>query len=162
MAMTTSTLRSALLGLLPAMAVCTLSTTEPTVGQDPSAPEERASENEKAIEVQYLEIVTPDVDAMCGTLEEMHGVSFGSPVAEFGNARTAALEGGGLIGVRAPMREDEAPVVRPYILVDDIESAVEAARAAGAEIAMPPMPIPERGKFAIYIQGGIQHGLWEI
>ena len=160
--MTNSTLRSALLWLLPAMAVCTLSTTEPMVCQDQSAPEVQGSKKEKAIQVQYLEIVTPDVDAMCGTLEKLHGVKFSNPVAEFGNARTAALEGGGLIGVRAPMREDEEPVVRPYVLVDDIESAVEAAKAAGGEIAMPPTEIPKRGKFAIYIHGGIQHGLWQI
>ena len=99
---------------------------------------------------------------MCGTLEKLHGVRFSKPVAEFGNARTAALEGGGLIGVRAPMRADEEPVVRPYVLVDDIESAVEAARTAGVEIAMPPTEIPKRGEFAIYIHGGIQHGLWQI
>ena len=162
MAMTTSTLRSALLWLLPAMAVCTLSTTEPMVCQDQSAPGVQGSKTEKAIQVQYLEIVTPDVDAMCGTLEKLHGVRFSNPEAELGNARTAALEGGGLIGVRAPMREDEEPVVRPYVLVDDIDAAVEAATAAGAEIAMPPMEIPDQGKFAIYIQGGIQHGLWQI
>jgi predicted enzyme related to lactoylglutathione lyase len=160
--MTTSTLRSALLWLLPAMAVCTLNTTEPMVCQDQSAPEAQGSKKEKAIQVQYLEIVTPDVDAMCGTLEKLHGVKFSRPEAELGNARTAALEGGGLIGVRAPMREDEEPVVRPYLLVDDIESAVEAARAAGGEIAMPPTEIPKGGKFAIYIHGGIQHGLWQI
>ena len=160
--MTTSTLRSALLWLLPALAVCTLSTTEPMVCQDQSAPEVQGSKEEKAIQVLYLEIVTPDVDAMCGTLETLHGVNFSNPEAELGNARTAALEGGGLIGVRAPMREDEEPVVRPYVLVDDIESAVEAAKAAGGEIAMPPTEIPKRGKFAIYIHGGIQHGLWQI
>ncbi len=160
--MTTSTLRSALLWLLPAMAVCTLGTTEPMVCRDRSAPEVQGTKREKAMQVQYLEIVTPDVDAMCGTLEKLHGVRFGSPEADFGNARTAALEGGGLIGVRAPMRADEEPVVRPYVLIDDIESAVEAARAAGAEIAMPPTEIPKRGKFAIYIHGGIQHGLWQI
>ena len=159
--MTTSALRSALLWLLPAMAVCKLNTTEPTVCQDQSAPGVQESKKEKAIQVHFLEIVTPDMDAMCDTLEELHGVKFSDPVAEFGNARTAALEGGGLISVRAPMREDEEPVVRPYVLVDDIESAVEAARAAGSEIAIPLMEIPKRGKFAIYIQGGIQHGLWQ-
>ncbi len=58
--MTTSTLRSALLWLLPAMAVCTLNITEPMVCQDPSAPEVQGSKKEKAIQVQYLEIVTPD------------------------------------------------------------------------------------------------------
>ena len=130
--MTTSTLRSALLWLLPAMAVCGLNATTSTVCQDQSAPEVQESKKEKAIQVHYLEIVTPDVDAMCGTLEKLHGVKFSKPEAELGNARTAALDGGGLIGVRAPMREDEEPVVRPYLLVDDIESAVEAARAAGS------------------------------
>ncbi|KAA3614304.1 MAG: hydroxylase [Planctomycetota bacterium] len=111
--------------------------------------------------IQYLEIVTPDVNATCDALEQMHGVSFGEPDVGFGNARTAALEGGGKIGVRAPLREDEHPVVRPYLLVEDIEAAVNAAQAAGAQIAIPPMEIPGHGKFAIYILGGIEHGLWK-
>jgi hypothetical protein len=114
------------------------------------------------MQLHYLEIVTPDVDATCDALEELHGVSFGKPEAELGNARTARLHGGGWIGVRAPMREDEEPVVRPYLLVDDIESAVEAAKAAGGEIALPPMEIPGHGKCAIYFHGGIQHGLWQL
>jgi hypothetical protein len=33
---------------------------------------------------------------------------------------------GGLIGVRAPLHESEAPVVRPYWLVADIEAALRA------------------------------------
>ena len=119
-------------------------------------------QKEGSMLIQYLEIVTPDVDETCSALGKMHGVTFSAPVAEFGNARTAALEGGGMISVRAPMREDEDPVVRPYVLVDDIEAAFEAARAAGAELAHPPMEIPGHGKFAIYILGGIQHGLWQL
>lgn len=159
--MTTSALRSTLLWLLPTLAVIGLDATEPAVRQDQSAPESQESKKEKSMQVQYLEIVTPDVDAKCATLEKVHGVKFSKPVPEFGNARTAELKGGGQLGVRAPMRADEAPVVRPYLLVEDIDSAVEAAGAAGATIAMPPMEIPKRGKFAIYIQGGIEHGLWE-
>jgi hypothetical protein len=111
--------------------------------------------------IRYLEIVTPDVEETCAALGKLHGVSFGAPDAGLGNARTATLEGGGKIGVRAPMHETEQPVVRPYVLVSDIEAAVEAARAAGAEIAHPPLEIPGHGTFAIYIQGGIQHGLWQ-
>ncbi len=114
------------------------------------------------MQVHYLEIVTPDVDATCGTLEKLHGVSFGAPEAVLGNARAALLDGGGLIGVRAPMHETEEPVVRPYFLVEDIDAAVAAATAAGGEIAHPPLEIPGHGKFAIYIQGGIHHGLWQI
>lgn len=112
--------------------------------------------------VQYLEIVTPDVDATCSLLAKEHGVTFGPPDAGLGNARTAALEGGGRIGVRAPMAEHEQPVVRPYMLVKDIEAAVAAAQKAGGQIAVPPTEIPGHGKFAIYLLGGIQHGLWQI
>lgn len=118
---------------------------------------------EKAVvQVQYLEIVTPDPEATCDLLEATHGVSFGEPVAALGNARTAELEGGGRIAVRAPLREDESPVVRPYLLVPDIDAAVEAAVAAGGQVAIPPMEIPGQGHFAIYLLGGIEHGLWEL
>lgn len=114
-----------------------------------------------AMNVQYLEIVTPDVDATCAALAQMHSVEFSDPTPALGNARTARLSSGGRIGVRGPMRDTEDPVVRPYILVDDIEAAVKAAEAGGGQIAHPPMEIPGEGKFAIYIQGGIQHGLWQ-
>ena len=114
------------------------------------------------MQLQYLEIVTPDVDATCTTYARVHGVTFGPPEPGLGNARTAALRGGGRIGVRAPMHESEQPVVRPYVLVDDIEAAAKAAAEAGAVIAHPPMEIPGHGKFAIFIQGGIQHALWQL
>lgn len=112
--------------------------------------------------VQYLEIVTPAVDETCSTLEKLHGVSFSEPEAGLGNARTAELKGGGKIGVRAPMGEAEEPVVRPYVLTKDIEAAVQAAEASGALIAHPPLEIPGQGTFAIFIHGGIQHGLWQL
>lgn len=111
--------------------------------------------------IHYLEIVTPKVDETCAALASAHGVTFGAPVAGLGNARTAGLAGGGRIGVRAPLRADEAPVVRPYLLVTDIQAAVRAAEAAGAQVAVPPMEIPGEGTFAIYLLGGIDHGLWQ-
>jgi len=114
------------------------------------------------MKIHYLEIVTKDVDAVCATYEQMHGVTFGEPEAALGNARTGALAAGGMLGVRAPMNDAEEPVVRPYLLVDDIEAAAKAAVGAGGEIAHPPMEIPGHGTFAIYIQGGIHHGLWQV
>jgi predicted enzyme related to lactoylglutathione lyase len=113
------------------------------------------------MQIRYLEIVTPEVDANCAALEKEHGVAFSDPVPELGNARTATLPGGGQVGVRAPMHEAEEPVVRPYWLVEDVAAATQAAEAAGAMIVHPPMEIPGHGTFAIYIQGGIQHGLWQ-
>ena len=114
------------------------------------------------MQIQYIEIVTNDVEAVCSAYAAANLVQFGEPVAELGNARTAALPGGGLVGVRAPMHEAEEPVVRPYWLVDEIEAAVTAAVETGGEIAHPPMEIPGHGTFAIYNQGGIQHGLWQM
>lgn len=114
------------------------------------------------MQLQYLEIVTPDVNAACETYARVHGVTFSEPVDELGGARTADLAGGGRIGIRAPMAEAEEPVVRPYILVDDIEAATKAAEEAGAMIAHPPMEVPGQGTFAIFIQGGIHHALWKV
>lgn len=114
------------------------------------------------MQVQYLEIVTRDVDAVCAAYGAAVGAEFGVPDAGLGNARTAALPGGGRVGVRAPLRETEEPVVRPYWLVKDIEAALAAAVAAGAEVAHPPLEIPGHGRFAIYRQGGIHHGLWQL
>ncbi len=112
--------------------------------------------------IHYLEIVTKDVDKTCAAYSAMFGVKFGDPDAGLGYARTAPLPDGSLVGVRAPLRDSEDPVVRPYWLVDDIEAALAEAVKAGAVIAHPPLEIPGHGTFAIYIQGGIQHGLWKL
>ena len=114
------------------------------------------------MQIQYLEIVTHDVEAVCTAYASANDVQFGAPDAGLGNARTAALAGGGLIGVRAPLRSTEAPVVRPYWLVKDIEAAVAAIVEAGGKVAVPPMEIPGHGTFAIYLQGGNDHGLWQL
>jgi uncharacterized protein len=51
--------------------------------------------------------------------------------------------------------------VRPYILVENLEDAVTAASAAGAEIIVPPMELPGHGRCALLHQGGIESGLWQ-
>ena len=114
------------------------------------------------MKIHYLEIVTPDVDAACALYSMMYGVVFGDADPNLGGARTADLDGGGMLGIRAPLRDTETPVVRPYVLVDDISAAVSAAAEAGAAIAMMPMEIAGYGQFAIVIYGGIESGLWQI
>lgn len=114
------------------------------------------------MQVHYLEIVTKDVDATCAIYAKLHGVIFGECDSLLGNARSAVLANGGLIGIRAPMHESEESVIRPYLLVEDIDAAASSAVKAGAELAHPPMEIPGRGKFAIYILGGNHHGLWQF
>lgn len=113
------------------------------------------------MQIHYLEIVTPDVNETCAALAAQHDVIFSEPQTALGNSRTALLTGGGRIGVRAPMRDDEELVVRPYLRVKDIDAASAAAEAAGGQFAMQATEIPGQGRFAIYIIGGIQHGIWE-
>ena len=111
--------------------------------------------------VHYVEIVTPDVAAQCAALERVHGLSFGSAVADLGQARVAEAPDGSLIGVRAPLAEHEQPIVRTYLEIDDIAKAVEEAEAAGALIAYPPTRQGDTGTWAIYILGEVQIGLWQ-
>lgn len=112
--------------------------------------------------IHYLEIVTRDAGAVCAAYAAANGAQFGEPDAALGGARTAALPGGGSLGVRAPLHESEEPVVRPYWLVDDIGRSLAAAVEAGGEVAHPPLEIPGHGTFAIYILGGNHHGLWQL
>ena len=129
---------------------------------DQSAAEDKNTEKGNTMKIHYLEIVTQDVDASVALYSKIHGVSFGVADENLGGARTAKLANGGTLGIRAPMRDTETPVVRPYFLVHDIVKAVGAPAQSGAEIAMQPTEIPGSGKFAILIQGGIESGLWQV
>ncbi len=112
------------------------------------------------MQIRYLEIVTQDVEAAC-IAYAAHRVEFGESDAGLGHARTAALAGGGFVGVRAPLRATEAPVVRPYWLVEDLPAALAAVQQAGGQVALPPMKLPGHGTVAIYLLGGNDHGLWQ-
>lgn len=114
------------------------------------------------MKIHYLEIVSHDVDAVCKSYEAAHSVSFGEADELLGGARTCVLADGSIVGVRSPLRDTEEPVVRPYWLVDNIEQAVASVEAQGAIIAVPPMELPGKGQFAIYIQGSNDHGFWQL
>ena len=147
---------------MPLLAACQQSEAYALNADNDTSPNVQGSE-EKTMQLQYLEIVTPDVDALCKQYSTVHGITFSEPDANFGNARTAKLNGGGLIGIRGPLRESETPVIRPYVLVENLEEAVAAAADAGAEIAIPRMEIPGgHGTIAVVIQGGIECGLWQL
>lgn len=112
--------------------------------------------------IYYLEIVTPDVEAARQMYSTAYGWSFDAQRAELGNAFVTTLPGGVLCGIRAPMHEEETPIVRTYLRVADIETAVKDVAQLGAEIALEPMEIPGHGMIAIYFHGGVQQGLWQI
>lgn len=111
--------------------------------------------------IHYLEIVCRDVSAQCAALERIHGVSFGQPLADLGQARVAEASNGILVGVRAPLAEHEQPISRTYLEVEDIAGAVREFEAAGAVVAYPPTQQGDTGIWAIYFLGDVQVGLWQ-
>ena len=111
--------------------------------------------------VHYLEVVTNELDATCALYGALWGVRFGEAVAALGQARTAERPDGTLVGIRKPMAEHEAPIIRSYVAVEDIAAAAKAAEAQGAMVAYPPTVQGEYGTFAIVLLDGVQHGLWQ-
>jgi predicted enzyme related to lactoylglutathione lyase len=111
--------------------------------------------------VHYLEIVSEDAEALTGLYERMCALSFAAPDADLGGARVASRADGTLLGIRKPLAAHEQPIVRTYVAVPDMASAVEHARTCGAVIAYGPTRQGQRGTFAIVILGGVQHGLWQ-
>jgi predicted enzyme related to lactoylglutathione lyase len=145
--------RRAVLGFLAIAVIALL-----TGGQTTGKPDQNGRSN---VRLHYLEIVCRDVAAQCAALERVHGLSFGPPVADLGQARVAEAADGSLIGVRAPLAEHEAPIIRTYLEVEDIAFAVQEAAAAGGVVAYPPTRQGDTGTWAIYVLGDVQIGLWQ-
>lgn len=111
--------------------------------------------------VHYLEIVSNDVESVTALYQRTHGLSFGPPEADLGQARVAIQEDGTLVGIRKPLAAHEQPIMRTYLAVKDIQQAVKRAERSGATIAYPPTRQGTQGTFAIVIQGDVEHGLWQ-
>ena len=118
-------------------------------------------EGDSKMAVHYLEIVSNDVDTLTGLYQRMHGLSFGPPDPDLGQARVATQPDGTLVGIRQPLAAHEQPIMRTYLVVEDIQQAVTRAEDSGATIAYPPTRQGQRGTLAIVIQGDVEHGLWQ-
>lgn len=112
--------------------------------------------------IHYIEIVTPDPEAVRATYEKFYGLTFLPNDPVLGDARVASLPSGLMCGIRAPMHGSEKPLVRLYVRVNDLAASVQAAERIGAKILLDRMELPGRGIIAIYEQGGIEHGLWQV
>jgi predicted enzyme related to lactoylglutathione lyase len=121
----------------------------------------RERERSSNMAVHYLEIVSNDVDTLTGLYQRTHGLSFGPPDPDLGQARVASRADGTLVGIRKPLAAHELPIMRSYLAVEDIQLAVKKAEEHGATVAYPPTRQGQRGTFAIVIQGDVQHGFWQ-
>ena len=119
------------------------------------------TEGNPKVAVHYVEIVSNDADTLTSLYQDMYGLSFGPPDPDLGQARVARRADGALVGIRKPLASHEHPIIRTYLAVEDIQRAVKKAEQHGATIAYPPTRQGDRGTFAIVIQGGVEHGLWQ-
>ena len=127
------------------------------MGRGDDIKKERNSE----MAVHYLEIISNDVDTLTGLYQRMHGLSFSPPDEDLGQARVATQADGTLVGIRKPLAAHEQPMMRTYLAVEDIQEAAKKAEDSGATIAYGPTEQGQRGTFAIVIQCGVEHGLWQ-
>lgn len=150
-------------GLLMSVHGCKEPTGKARPGEDTRAESssKRSSSEGSNVTIHYLEIVSNDVDALCAAYEHVHSLSFGPEDPDLGQARVAVRPDGNLVGIRRPLAEHEQPTMRTYLEVADIHEAVEEAEEAGAIIAYAPTRQGERGTFAIFIHGDVEHGLWQ-
>ena len=110
----------------------------------------------------YIEHVTPDVAGLRAVAEASLGASFSEPVPELGGAVSATLANGATWSIRAPMMPDVATATRCYLRVQDVDAAVEAAVAAGAQLMLEATTMPgDLGRIAIWSAGGLKHGVWQ-
>ena len=148
-------------GVGPAVILVAWAACSPGCRSEPQPGAAAAKKGDATMSIHYLELVTPDVDALVAQYERVHGLSFGPPDGDLGQARVATQADGSLVGIRRPLAAHEQPIVRAYLAVEDLERAVKRAEAAGATVAYPPTRQGARGTFAIVIQGDLQHGLWQ-
>jgi len=112
--------------------------------------------------MHYLEIVTPDVEAARHLYSTAFGWSCEPAVPELGNAGVAILPGGSLCGIQPPLHIQEAPVVRTYIRVGNLELSTREVERLGASVLLEAMDLAGWGKISIVECGGIQQGLWQV
>lgn len=113
-------------------------------------------------EVCFVEHVSSDVEATRRLLESAHGWAFEAPREELGGARVATLASGARVSVRATLHAEERLVTRAYVRVADAARASKRAEETGALVALPPTEIAGQGTIAIFIQGGLEHGVWQM
>ncbi|HXC84483.1 MAG TPA: VOC family protein [Trebonia sp.] len=114
--------------------------------------------------VAFFEIISPDAERALKFYTEMFGwaaqadPNMGGYALVDTNAGEGAI-GGGIGGTEAP---GEAPTVKIYMRVDDLDAALDRAERLGGKRLVPPTDLPEGyGRFAIFTDpDGNQVGLW--
>lgn len=111
-------------------------------------------------EVTHIEFPADDIERAKRFYSAVAGWEFGEMEGfpDYWLFRSSEASGGGL-GKRG---ESVGNVIRVYITVDKLETAVAAAEANGGAVIAPPADVPGQGRYAVVRDPeGTEIGLWE-
>lgn len=114
--------------------------------------------------VVHFEIPANQPEALTKFYAEMFGWSFQKfdmPDLDYWTCTTGSEDEPGINGAIMQRQDPRHPWMN-YILVDDIETALEKALRLGAKPALPRTPVADMGAFAAFMDpDGNMVGLWE-
>jgi predicted enzyme related to lactoylglutathione lyase len=97
----------------------------------------------------WADLITPDKDRAKEFYGDLFGWTGEDQGEEFGNYTLVKRGDEGLAGMMNPMQPGQPPVWMPYFAADDVEATTKAATDAGAQVMVPPTPIPTVGTFSV-------------
>jgi predicted enzyme related to lactoylglutathione lyase len=113
----------------------------------------------------WIDLMTSNPEKSCAFYARLFGWTYesGDP-DKYGGYVTAFVDGAPVAGL---MNNDGASGTpdawTTYLRVDDINAATQAATAAGGQILMPPMEVPDQGHMAMFQDaGGAAIGAWQF
>ena len=101
----------------------------------------------------WSELVVPDADAAKAFYGKLFDWEFGDSTSEgidYSSIKVAGQEVGGILATTAQQVHGSPPTRwGVYVTVENVEQTVTLAKELGATVLVPPMDIPNVGRFAV-------------
>jgi len=122
--------------------------------REASAPTQQAKSSEPRGDFIWYELMTPDPDGAKAFYDAVVGWNVGEGVPEYNGYRMIGRSDGGFAGGVLPLNDEmkehgARPTWLGYILVPDVDAALEAIAKAGGKTQMPATDIPNVGRIAM-------------
>ena len=111
----------------------------------------------------WIDLFTSDPDRSIAFYGELMGWEAERAGEEYGGYITFRADGDLVAGAMGNDGSEGGPDTwSVYLAVEDAAATVEAATAAGAQVVVPPMAVPDKGTMAVVVDvGGAAVGLWQ-
>ena len=110
----------------------------------------------------WVDVATSDLRGARDFYEALFGWTSEDGPEEFGGYTMFRKDGRLVAGIGPVMGEGQPVVWSTYLAVDDADKTTEQVTAAGGQVLVPPMTIPEAGRMAVYADPtGAAVGVWQ-